>query len=200
MGFAVTLTNVSDEFDAALKDLAGKLTQIESVMDLDALRAQVADLEQQASSPTLWDDPEAAQKVTSQLSHRQGELRRVSDLRQRLDDLGVLYELAEAEGDSGSMSEAEAGLRQLGMAIDRRGRLYAVETSVGKPIAPPFLFPATGRVVRIEDDGSLTPLANALDFPTALAFDPRDGALYVSVCGYGCPAGSGAVLRIAIDE
>lgn len=118
MGFAVTLTNVSDEFDAALKDLTGKLTQIESVMDLDALRAQVADLEEQASSPTLWDDPEAAQKVTSQLSHRQGELRRVSELRQRLDDLGVLYELAEAEGDAGSMSEAEGELADLGKAID----------------------------------------------------------------------------------
>ena len=118
MGFAVTLTNVSDEFDAALRDLAGKLTQIESVMDLEALRAQVADLEQQASSPTLWDDPEAAQKVTSQLSHRQGELRRVSELRQRLDDLGVLYELAEAEGDSGSLGEAETELADLGKAID----------------------------------------------------------------------------------
>ena len=118
MGFAVTLTNVSDEFDAALRDLTGKLTQIESVMDLDALRAQVADLEQQASSPNLWDDPEAAQKVTSQLSHLQGELRRVSDLRQRLDDLGVLYELAEAEGDSGSMAEAESELADLGKAID----------------------------------------------------------------------------------
>ncbi len=118
MGFAVTLTNVSDEFDAALRDLTGKLTQIESVMDLDALRAQVADLEQQASSPNLWDDPEAAQKVTSQLSHRQGELRRVSELRQRLDDLGVLYELAEAEGDSGSLGEAESELVDLGRAID----------------------------------------------------------------------------------
>jgi peptide chain release factor 2 len=118
VGFAVTLTNVSDEFDAALKDLTGKLTQIESVMDLDALRAQVADLEEQASSPTLWDDPEAAQKVTSQLSHRQGELRRVSELRQRLDDLGVLYELAEAEGDAGSMGEAEGELADLGKAID----------------------------------------------------------------------------------
>ena len=118
MGFAVTLTNVSDEFDAALKDLTGKLTQIESVMDLDALRAQVADLEQQASSPNLWDDPEAAQKVTSQLSHRQGELRRVSELRQRADDLAVLYELSEAEGDAGSMGEAESELADLGKAID----------------------------------------------------------------------------------
>jgi peptide chain release factor 2 len=118
VGFAVTLTNVSDEFDAALRDLTGKLTQIESVMDLDALRAQVADLEQQASSPNLWDDPEAAQKVTSQLSHRQGELRRVSELRQRADDLAVLYELSEAEGDSGSMAEAEAEVADLGKAID----------------------------------------------------------------------------------
>jgi len=118
VGFAVTLTNVSDEFDAALKDLTGKLTQIESVMDLDALRAQVADLEQQASSPNLWDDPEAAQKVTSQLSHRQGELRRVSELRQRADDLAVLYELSEAEGDAGSMGEAESELADLGKAID----------------------------------------------------------------------------------
>ena len=118
MGFAVTSTNVSDEFDAALKDLTGKLTQIESVMDLDALRAQVADLEQQASSPNLWDDPDAAQKVTSQLSHRQTELRRVSELRQRLDDLGVLYELAEAEGDAGSMSEAESELTDLGKDVD----------------------------------------------------------------------------------
>jgi peptide chain release factor 2 len=118
VGFAVTLVNVSDEFDAALKDLTGKLTQIESVMDLDALRAQVAELESQASSPTLWDNPEEAQKVTSQLSHRQSELRRVSDLRSRLDDLGVLYELAEAEGDAGSMQEAEGDLTDLGKDVD----------------------------------------------------------------------------------
>jgi len=118
VGFAVTSTNVSDEFDAALKDLTGKLGQIESVMDLDALRAQVADLEQQASSPTLWDNPEEAQKVTSQLSHRQSELRRVSELRSRLDDLAVLYELSEAEGDAGSMAEAETELADLGKDID----------------------------------------------------------------------------------
>lgn len=118
MGFAVTLVNVSDEFDAALKDLTGKLTQIESVMDLDALRAQVAELEQQASSPTLWDNPEEAQKVTSQLSHRQSELRRVSDLRQRLDDLAVLYELSEAEGDTASMAEAESDLVGLTKDVD----------------------------------------------------------------------------------
>jgi hypothetical protein len=87
----------------------------------------------------------------------------------------------------------------LGLAFDRIGRLYALETSVGKPVAPPFLFPATGRVVRIESDGSLTPVVEGLNLPTGMTFGPR-GELYVSVCGYGCPPGAGAVMRIAIPK
>ena len=109
---------MSADFETDLKDLAGKLAQVEAVMDTGALRAQVADLEQQASAPNLWDDPEAAQKVTSQLSHKQAELRRVTELRQRLDDLEVLWELAEDEGDAGSRSEAEADLTQLAKDVD----------------------------------------------------------------------------------
>ncbi|PWV70972.1 peptide chain release factor 2 [Prauserella marina] len=116
--FAVTLSVVSVEFEAALKDLGGKLTQVESVMDLESLRKEVAELEEEAARPNLWDNPETAQKVTSQLSHKQAEVRKVSDLRQRLDDLGVLYELAEAEGDTGSLAESESELKNLTKDID----------------------------------------------------------------------------------
>ncbi|MDT7725160.1 MAG: peptide chain release factor 2 [Actinomycetota bacterium] len=111
-------TDVSFEFETDLKDLAGKLSQVEQVMDLDDLRAQVASLEEEASSPNLWDDPDTAQKVTSQLSHKQSELRRVSELRSRLDDVGVLYELAQAEGDSASLAEVETEFAQLSKDID----------------------------------------------------------------------------------
>ena len=93
---------------AELKDLSNTLASIESVMDIDAMRTEVADLEAQASDPGLWSDVENAQRITSRLSHRQGELRRVGDLRQRLDDLTVLYELAEEEDDQGSLAEADA--------------------------------------------------------------------------------------------
>ncbi|HCT77448.1 MAG TPA: peptide chain release factor 2 [Micromonosporaceae bacterium] len=91
-----------------LKDLSATLGSVEAVMDLAVLRAQIAELEDQAARPNLWDDPESAQKITSQLSHKQGELRRISELRQRLDDLNVLYELAEDEGDASSLAEAES--------------------------------------------------------------------------------------------
>ncbi|NIJ13850.1 peptide chain release factor 2 [Saccharomonospora amisosensis] len=109
---------MSADFEAALRDLSGKLSQVEAVMDLDSLRKEVAELEEEAARPNLWDDPEAAQRVTSQLSYRQAELRRVTDMRQRVDDLGVLYELAVAEGDEASRSEAEAELSQLTKDVD----------------------------------------------------------------------------------
>jgi peptide chain release factor 2 len=117
-GFAVTLAGVSADFETGLKDVTGKLTQVESVMDLETLRAQVADLEQQASDPSLWDDPESGQKITSQLSYRQAELRKVTELRQRLDDLAVLHELAKDEGDAASVTEAEQDLTQLAKEVD----------------------------------------------------------------------------------
>jgi peptide chain release factor 2 len=58
---------VNPDVEADIKDLSATLTSIEAVMDLDALRAQVAELEQAAARPDLWDDQEKAQKVTSLL-------------------------------------------------------------------------------------------------------------------------------------
>jgi len=109
---------VSVDFPAALKDLSATLSSIEAVLDLGKLRKEAADLEQQAGRPDLWDDPEAAQRVTSRLSAVQGDLRRVEDLRRRLDDLGVLHELAEAEDDAETRTEAETELADLQRGID----------------------------------------------------------------------------------
>jgi len=61
---------------------------------LDAPPVQgIADLEQQAAAPDLWNDVEAAQAITSKLSYLQGDLRRVEELRRRLDDAAVLHEV-----------------------------------------------------------------------------------------------------------
>ena len=93
---------------ADLKDLSGTLDNIEAVVDLPALRIEIADLEEQAGQPDLWNDTEVAQKVTSRLAHAGGELRRVEDLRRRLEDLPVLYELAEDEGDESAVADADS--------------------------------------------------------------------------------------------
>ena len=96
--------------------LDATLTTVERVLDIDALKERIVKLEHDASDPKLWDDQTRAQQVTSELSHAQGELRRVEGLRSRLDDLPVLYEMAaEEEGATGAdaLAEADAELASL---------------------------------------------------------------------------------------
>jgi peptide chain release factor 2 len=103
---------------AELKELSATLASIEAVVDVAALRREAADLEAKASVPNLWDDPENAQKVTSRLSFVQGEVRRVEDLRRRLDDAQTLWDLAEEMDDPDSRAEAEGEVVGLRKSID----------------------------------------------------------------------------------
>ncbi|GLW95971.1 peptide chain release factor 2 [Microtetraspora sp. NBRC 16547] len=96
-----------------INELTGTLKGIQDVLDLDALHKQIAELEEQAAAPDLWNDVEQAQRVTSKLSHLQGEVNRVEGLARRLDDLPVMFELAAEEGDDEALAEAEKELVSL---------------------------------------------------------------------------------------
>ncbi len=101
---------------ADIAALDSTLTTVERVLDVEGLRGRIEKLEHEASDPNLWDDQARAQKVTSELSHTQGELRRVEELRQRLDDLPVLYEMAAEEGGASgddALAEADAEYKSL---------------------------------------------------------------------------------------
>jgi peptide chain release factor 2 len=108
---------VSD-VSAQLKELASTLASIEAVVDLPKLHRERTVLAENASAPNLWDDPDNAQKVTSQLSYLEGEIRRVEDLRRHLDDAQTLWELAEAEDDEATRLEVEGELVGLKKSID----------------------------------------------------------------------------------
>ncbi|WP_439902287.1 peptide chain release factor 2 [Microbacterium azadirachtae] len=95
---------------AALRQTFG---DIREVVDVEGLRAAIERLSEEAGAPDLWDDPEKAQKVTSALSHRQTELKRVTEVEQRLDDLEVLIDLANEMEDEDSAAEARAELASL---------------------------------------------------------------------------------------
>jgi len=106
------------DFDARLKTLDATLVTIEQVLDLPAIRAEIAELQQQVSAPDLWDDQAHAQRVTGRLSVLQAELDRVAELRSRLDDAQIMAELAGEEGDAGAAAEAETELGRLAKAIE----------------------------------------------------------------------------------
>ncbi|WP_228265865.1 peptide chain release factor 2 [Microlunatus elymi] len=109
---------MATDYPVVLTELDRSLTSIESVLDPESKRAEIAELEKEVARPDLWDDQENAQKVTSRLSMLQGELERVGKLRSRLDDVQVLIELAQSESDSDSLAEADQELKSLQKAID----------------------------------------------------------------------------------
>ncbi|MCX4963014.1 peptide chain release factor 2 [Streptomyces virginiae] len=110
----MAVVDVSEE----LKSLSSTMGSIEAVLDLDKLRADIAVLEEQAAAPSLWDDPEAAQKITSKLSHLQAEVRKTETLRGRIDDLAVLFDLAQEMDDAETLAEAEVELLSVRKALD----------------------------------------------------------------------------------
>lgn len=98
---------------AEIAALDATLTTVERVLDVEGLRNRIQKLELEASDPELWNDQANAQRVTSELSHAQGELRRVEELRRRMDDLPVLYELAAEDDGDDSIAEADEELNAL---------------------------------------------------------------------------------------
>lgn len=84
----------------------------------------------------------------------------------------------------------------LGVAFDKKGQLYALETTTVNNQPP---VPGTGKVVRVKSDsGELEEVATGLTFPTGMTFGP-DGMLYVSNYGFGFPPGKGEIVRIKVQ-
>jgi len=106
------------DFSAEIRNLRTTLESIQAVSDPTALQAKIERLSEQASAPDLWDDPDAAQKITSALSASQAELDRVEKLGSRIDDLETLVEMAADDAVGGSdsadaLAEADADLAKI---------------------------------------------------------------------------------------
>jgi len=139
------------DLSADIQALRSTFADIQAVVDVPALQAEIARLSEQAGAPDLWDDVEKAQKVTSALSHRQAELKRITEVQSRLDDLEVLVELANEMEDEASAAEARAELAALTDVIgqlevqtlldgeyDERGAVVTIRSGAGGDDATDF--------------------------------------------------------------
>jgi hypothetical protein len=123
-------------------------------------------------------------------------------------DAGFTASIYRVSRDGRQVTRVASGLHGVtGIAFDRAGRLYALETTAAN-VNPPLSDPTVGRLVRVEGNGSLTPLVTNLAFPTALLAG-REGEFYISNCGYHCDDRSklslpslqvGQVLRVTLPD
>ncbi|HEV7535911.1 MAG TPA: peptide chain release factor 2 [Acidimicrobiia bacterium] len=101
------------DFSPDLADLRRRLDDARGYLHIDDARARLAELEKEASDPSLWDDPDAARKVTTELSRVKDDVDRVDGLEQRLSDLETLDELAREESDESLEGEIAVGVTAL---------------------------------------------------------------------------------------
>jgi peptide chain release factor 2 len=101
------------DFSDDLADLRRRLSDAHGYLHIDEARARLVELEKEASDPALWDDPDAARKVTTELSRVKDDVDVVDGLERRLSDLETLDELAREESDESLEDEIASGVAGL---------------------------------------------------------------------------------------
>ena len=91
------------DFDQEIKQLQATMKTIGQVLDLDTMRREITDLGEQVAAPDLWDDVDSATRITGRLSALQGELDKFTGLDSRIEDLALMVEMAQEEGDAATL-------------------------------------------------------------------------------------------------
>lgn len=105
------------DYSAEVNELSTVLSSVEQVLNIPKLQKEFTQLEAEASAPNLWDDPVKAQAVTSKLSRVQATINKSTTIRRRLDEVPLLFELAEGEKDQGAIADAIKELDDVTKAI-----------------------------------------------------------------------------------
>jgi peptide chain release factor 2 len=107
------------DFTEDLADVARRVRDAHQYLRIDDARKRLAELEAAASDPALWDDPDRARKVTSDLSTVRDDVDVIDGLEQRLSDVQTLFELGREEDDDSVEAEVQGELDTLRATLDR---------------------------------------------------------------------------------
>ena len=105
--------------DEHLRDLRDRIERLGKSLDADGLRNQIQTIEREMAQPGFWDDRSASQAKVRELEAAKGRLGEYSRLTAALDEVEVLFELADEEGDEATRAEAEAALAKLDEDFER---------------------------------------------------------------------------------
>ncbi len=106
------------DFDQEIKQLQATMKTIGQVLDLDKMREEIADLGDQVAAPDLWDDVDSATRITGRLSALQGELDKFTGLEGRIEDLALMVEMAQEEGDDATLEDSQLELDRIKKSVE----------------------------------------------------------------------------------
>jgi peptide chain release factor 2 len=88
------------------------------LFDLDLKLEQIEDYEQKMSAPDFWDDNERAQKTIAEMNAIKSVVEKYQKLQSECDDLSLMQELIEDEGEESLVPEWIEGVNKLAKGLD----------------------------------------------------------------------------------
>ena len=107
------------DFTDPLAATRRRIEDARGYLQVDLKRDRVAELANLASAPDLWDDPDRARQLTTELARVEDDVQLVDGLSQRLGDAETLYELGRDEGDSSVEGEIAHELDEMSGELDQ---------------------------------------------------------------------------------
>jgi peptide chain release factor 2 len=107
------------DFTEPLADLRRRVDDARAYLQIDAARAGLEKLGQEASRADLWEDQEQARKVTTELARLRDDVELFDALEERLSEVETLFELGREEGDDSVEPEVDAGVASLSVDLDK---------------------------------------------------------------------------------
>jgi peptide chain release factor 2 len=82
------------------------------------LKSRLEELDQLLGKPDLWDNPQEAQKLGQENTRLAGELKAWSHLEEEVEELTILFEMAQAEEDESQAPDLKVRIESLTRAMD----------------------------------------------------------------------------------
>jgi peptide chain release factor 2 len=106
------------DFTAELTEIRRRVDDAHGYLKIDAARARLGELEALAAAPDLWDDPDKARGVTTEMARVRDDVTLCDGLDERVRYLEELHEIARDEGDDSPEPEIAQGLTALARELD----------------------------------------------------------------------------------
>ncbi|MCP1203256.1 MULTISPECIES: peptide chain release factor 2 [Acetobacter] len=111
---------MSAETEALNDQIKQSVALLRRHLNWDVAQERLAELNNRAEDPDLWNDSDAAQKMMRERTLLANQIEGVEALETNVRDTSELIELAEAEGDADLVAEGMATLRDLAEEAKRR--------------------------------------------------------------------------------
>ncbi|WP_243896073.1 peptide chain release factor 2 [Paenibacillus sp. F411] len=96
-----------------LREISKKLTNLRGSLDLDLKQELIENFEEKMAAPDFWDDNEKAQGVIAEMNAVKSSVDKYEKLQQDYDDMVVMIELADEEGDDELVGELGQSVEEL---------------------------------------------------------------------------------------